>query len=182
MSWKINAIGSKPNLKRKVHENHQIPSPLRIAISQIIDALPSDKDERIVVQATGLYNGGRNGIKSLLVQIEVPPTSLPAESLAGPILEVPEPRGGLVAKFRANSVEKDEYGEAVSLQPVYSDDPANPNHAWSEATPCGQLQMFISNPDAHGVIAEGKEYLVRISEAPAETTSETENPELPQIH
>lgn len=59
----------------------------------------------------------------------------------------------------------DEPAEEVQFGAVYSDDPENPNHVWSKATPAGNLQLTITNPDAQGFFAHGKEYLVTIEEA-----------------
>lgn len=73
----------------------------------------------------------------------------------------------LVAKFCCDSVA--ENGD-VRLSAVYSDDPNDPNHRWSEATPWGDLQMGISNPAAQGFFEEGEEYLLEIR--PAEGTYE----------
>lgn len=37
-------------------------------------------------------------------------------------------------------------GENITLHPVYSSDPASPNYSFSQATPSGNVQMWISNP------------------------------------
>ena len=49
-------------------------------------------------------------------------------------------------------------GEQVFLAAVYSSDPDSPNYKWSEATPYGQFEMFISNPAAFGGFVPNKEY------------------------
>ena len=68
------------------------------------------------------------------------------------------------AKFKCSFVAKDFYGnETVSLFPVYASD--GPNLAWSKATPCGKLDMTISNPDAQGKFVPGEEYFLDLTEA-----------------
>jgi len=74
----------------------------------------------------------------------------------------------LRAKFTCWHVAGDQYGENVELSAVYSDDPKDPNHSWSQATPSGTLTMFISNPEARGVFEQGKEYYLDIAEATPE--------------
>lgn len=73
------------------------------------------------------------------------------------------------AKFRCSSVvfgtnpkdgENVKTSEQVQLYPVYSSDPENPNHGWSEATPSGSIQMTITNPGAWGCFVQGQEYFV----------------------
>ena len=49
-------------------------------------------------------------------------------------------------------------GAVVLLQPVYSTDPAHPNHAFWQATPAGEVQMTITNPDAAAFFGLGATY------------------------
>lgn len=56
----------------------------------------------------------------------------------------------VVAKFVCESISPTDAGGAttVYLRPQYGDDPNHPNKAFWDATPSGQLQMTITNPDA----------------------------------
>lgn len=75
------------------------------------------------------------------------------------------------AKFRCHVVRKFEASqyskasERVSLHPVYDSNPEHENHKWSEATPSGEIEMLITNPAAHGIFVEGKEYLIDFTQA-----------------
>lgn len=69
----------------------------------------------------------------------------------------------VVARFQCNTVLVVGGVEQVGLTPVYSSDPAHPNHAWSKYTPAGSLLLSISNPDAQGVFEIGKEYEVLVT-------------------
>lgn len=68
----------------------------------------------------------------------------------------------LRAKMRCDSIEPGEY---VRLSAVYSSDPDSENYSWSQATPSGQLNMYITNPEAQGKFEVGKEYYIDISPA-----------------
>lgn len=70
------------------------------------------------------------------------------------------------AKFTCwpGGIEKSGNAEKVKLHAVCSDSPENKQ--WSDATPSGTLEMYISNPGAHGLIEEGKEYFIDITPAP----------------
>jgi hypothetical protein len=76
----------------------------------------------------------------------------------------------IVAKFRCHVVHQfpaSQYSgasERVSLHPVYSDNPEDENHKWSQATPSGEITMSITNPGACGIFKEGKEYLINFTE------------------
>ncbi len=52
----------------------------------------------------------------------------------------------------------------VHLQPIY--DPAGVNKAWCDATPSGQLELTIDNPDAYKQFVGGALCYVDISPAP----------------
>jgi hypothetical protein len=57
-------------------------------------------------------------------------------------------------------------GVEVTLHPVYSDDKSNPNYTWSQATPSGEVRLYISNPAAHEAFELGKTYLVTFAPVP----------------
>lgn len=48
----------------------------------------------------------------------------------------------------------------VRFTPVYDADPSSPNHEWSEATPSGYIELYISNPAAFQAFEMGKDYLL----------------------
>ena len=48
--------------------------------------------------------------------------------------------------------------EKVVLQAVYSSDPANPNHSYSQATPQARVELLISNANAWGFFKPGHSY------------------------
>ncbi|HSI11770.1 MAG TPA: hypothetical protein VK961_06980 [Chthoniobacter sp.] len=78
----------------------------------------------------------------------------------------------LKAKFICNEVAKNRYQQEVAkLSPVYGS--GEENKSFSDATPCGSLELTISNKAAHGFFAPGKEYYLDITpaEAPAEVTA-----------
>lgn len=70
------------------------------------------------------------------------------------------------AKFRVHNVDhiKDQDGKVfaanVHMSPVYSADPASENYSWSQATPGGNINMYITNPAAFEQFELNKEYLV----------------------
>lgn len=53
--------------------------------------------------------------------------------------------------------------EQITLAPVYGE----ANKPWSQYTPCGQLQLTITNPDALGAFKPGEVYFIDISPAAA---------------
>jgi hypothetical protein len=73
----------------------------------------------------------------------------------------------LRAKFTCNTVKTDMSGEMVNLQAVYGNDDKDneENNQFSEATPCGSHEMYISNPAAKGFFKEGKSYYLDFSPA-----------------
>lgn len=79
----------------------------------------------------------------------------------------------IIARVTVNNVEviKDQDGkqtaENVYAHPVYSSDPKSPNYSFSQATPSGQIQMWISNPDAFGFFKLRGEYDVTFNATPA---------------
>jgi hypothetical protein len=64
----------------------------------------------------------------------------------------------VIARMKVYNVDKNINYENVMLHPVYSSDPNSPNYSFSQATPSGQVQMIISNPDAWGFFEMHKEY------------------------
>lgn len=64
------------------------------------------------------------------------------------------------AVFQAKTTDGTVYSENVTLSPVYSNDPTSENAAFWKATPSGRIDMYISNPDAHGKFVQGQEYYV----------------------
>lgn len=67
------------------------------------------------------------------------------------------------ALFQVNDVlERRVNGETTSqivrLNPSYSPDPADTNHAFWQATPTGSLEMQINNPAVFGFFVPGKKY------------------------
>ena len=73
----------------------------------------------------------------------------------------------LRAKFSCNSVEADEYGEMVKLSAVYGNDDKDneENNQFSEATPSGEHEMYISNPNAKGFFEVGESYYLDFTKA-----------------
>ena len=69
------------------------------------------------------------------------------------------------AKFRVNYIARGNEYERISMTPVYSADPNSENAKWSKATPFGELNMHITNPDALGQFEEGKEYYLDFTPA-----------------
>lgn len=73
------------------------------------------------------------------------------------------------AKFRCDNVENVAGPEAainvVRMSPVYSDDPANENKAFTEATPAGGFHMHITIPETAAFFAQGQEYYLDITKA-----------------
>ena len=74
------------------------------------------------------------------------------------------------AKMRCTQIKSSFYGKPVKeaativLQPIY--DPVGINKKWCEATPSGQLELTIDNPEAVKQIEGGGLYYVDISPAP----------------
>lgn len=73
----------------------------------------------------------------------------------------------VVAKFRCLSVEAPTTGyETVKFEPRYEDGDDAVNKSWSEATPCGTLEMTITNPQLMNHFKPGRQYLMTLEEAP----------------
>lgn len=64
----------------------------------------------------------------------------------------------IAARLLCHEVKKGIGTEIVRLHPVYSQDPQNPNHVWSKATPSGQVELTITNDKAFGAFVPGVEY------------------------
>lgn len=52
----------------------------------------------------------------------------------------------------------------IVLNAVYANDPNDPNYSYSEATPSGELMLWITNPNAYGYFEQGKTYDITIKE------------------
>lgn len=63
-------------------------------------------------------------------------------------------------------------GEQIHAAAVYSEDKTTENYAFSVATPSLSLNMFISNPDAFGLLVRDKEYYLDFT--PVEERLETD--------
>ncbi len=70
----------------------------------------------------------------------------------------------IVAKFKCETILKGVDAETPTLRAVYGKE-GEPNGQWSRWTPSGQVEMFISNPSAHGFFRPGVEYIVTFREA-----------------
>ena len=70
----------------------------------------------------------------------------------------------LRAKFTCNDIHSD---GSVKLSAVYgtNDKDNEENNQFSEATPCGELDMVVSNPSAKGFFEIGKDYYLDFTEA-----------------
>ena len=55
----------------------------------------------------------------------------------------------------------------VRFTPVWDPDPSSPNHEWSQATPSGYMELYITNPGAYGTFTVGAEYMISFEEVPA---------------
>ena len=62
--------------------------------------------------------------------------------------------------------EKTKTAEQVTMNPVYATE--GPNKVWSESTPSGAIQLYITNKAAWGKFVAGNEYFVDFTEAPKE--------------
>ncbi len=70
------------------------------------------------------------------------------------------------AKFKAEEVTDYGYGsKRVKLSAVYSHDRNSEDNQFSNATPSGQIEMMVTNPDALDFIQPGKKYYVDFSPA-----------------
>ncbi len=74
----------------------------------------------------------------------------------------------LRAKFECTSVEGDKSYEEVKLMAVYgnNDEDNLENNQFAEATPCGDLEMTVTNPKAQGYFKVGNCYYLDFTEAP----------------
>lgn len=57
-------------------------------------------------------------------------------------------------------------GETITAHGVYGGDTNAEDNTFSAATPSLSLQMHVSNPDAIGVLVQGKKYYLDFTEAP----------------
>lgn len=74
----------------------------------------------------------------------------------------------IAAKFVCETVTLSPGQETVALRPVYGD--SEENKTWSKYTPCGTLQMTITNPDVFGQIRPGDEFVVYLNKVVKEPT------------
>lgn len=52
----------------------------------------------------------------------------------------------------------------VKLRAVYSSDKSSPNYSWSQATPCGEISLTITNPAAYEQFAPRKQFYLTFDE------------------
>lgn len=64
----------------------------------------------------------------------------------------------IVAKFVVNSIEELVGQKNIKLTAVYGN--GTENKEWSKFTPCGNISINITNPDAYNQFSVGSEYLV----------------------
>jgi len=74
------------------------------------------------------------------------------------------------AKFHCNYVQDNAKamsgeGFSVFMTPVFSDDPASENKAFTEATPAGCFNMMITVPETAAFFEAGQEYYLDITKA-----------------
>lgn len=67
------------------------------------------------------------------------------------------------AKFQCQSVTKSVGQESIKMTPVLSDSEAN--KSFSKYTPCGAVDLTITNPDAFGFYEPGRAYFVDFTPA-----------------
>lgn len=67
------------------------------------------------------------------------------------------------AKVIVNSVENFGHAERPKMSPVTGGSPED--NSFSQATPSGSLELYISNPAALGFFKPGKKYHVTFTEA-----------------
>jgi hypothetical protein len=60
------------------------------------------------------------------------------------------------AKFQCITVTKDVYGETLKFTAVCGD--SKDDNTFAEATPSGQLEMYVSNKSLHGAIKPGQKF------------------------
>lgn len=66
------------------------------------------------------------------------------------------------AKFVCETVTLAKGQETVALRAVCGD--SEENKTWSKYTPCGSLQMVITNPEVFGKFVPGNEYMLDFTE------------------
>lgn len=65
------------------------------------------------------------------------------------------------ACFYVHTVRDTGYGDLISMFPVLADDDVAPGaEYYHEATPSGQLEITVTNPNVQGQIREGQRYYV----------------------
>lgn len=68
------------------------------------------------------------------------------------------------ARLTVQTVTRQLGGDELVLMPVYSSDPDDPNHSFSQATPSGKVELYVSNPALVGTFEPGKVYDVDFTE------------------
>lgn len=69
------------------------------------------------------------------------------------------------AKFKVETKDPGEFGN-VTMRPVYSTDPNHENKSFWDATPSGEIRMWINNKAAFAQFEPGDEIYVDFSKAP----------------
>ncbi len=64
-----------------------------------------------------------------------------------------------------HSTDGNQYGENVTLAPVYSSDPESENRAFWTATPSGRIDLYIQNLEAFGKFPLRAEFYVDFTKA-----------------
>lgn len=64
------------------------------------------------------------------------------------------------AKFRVHVLDKQQWGTKLAMSPVYSTDPNSENKAFWDATPSGEITMWIKNEAAVKYFEVNKEYYI----------------------
>lgn len=68
------------------------------------------------------------------------------------------------AKFQVQLITKHQGGaQTVSMAPVIGG--SDENKSWSQYTPSGKLEMYITNPDAYNQFEPGDEFYVTLEKA-----------------
>lgn len=62
------------------------------------------------------------------------------------------------ARMTCETINHTRWAKTVTLKPVYSSDPADPNFSYSQATPSGSIELTITNPAAADAFVVGSTY------------------------
>lgn len=69
----------------------------------------------------------------------------------------------VTARFKISEIKLTEYSANITMSPVYSSDKSDPNYSWSQATPCGKIEMTVTNKEASKQFEIGKTYHITFS-------------------